>query len=247
LRFSQSWIVTLKDFETFKRKRNIIYSIFVVPLLVSIMLPAVVYYIEHKGNGPVSPAELVVLLPAFAFFYLILAGLIPTTIASYSIVGEKVEKSLEPLLATPTTDTEILFGKGVAAFVLPMVALLGGAALFMGLTDVASFDFLGYYYFPNWNAVIVFFLMVPLAVVMSVEWNVLVSARVSDVRIAQQIGSLLLLPYGGVYVAGELDLIPLGDTNALLMISGILAAIVLLLLFVVRATFRRDEILTKWK
>ena len=247
MRFSQAWIVATKDFETFRKKRNIIYSILVVPLLVSALLPAVVYYIEHKRSGPVLPAELVVLLPAFTFFYLVLAGLIPTTIASYSIVGEKVEKSLEPLLATPTTDTEILFGKGVAAFVLPMATLLGGAALFMALTDIVSFDLLGYYYFPNWNAAIVFFLMVPLAVVMSVEWNVLVSSRVNDVRIAQQIGSLLLLPYGGAYVAGELNLIPLGDTNTLLIISGILAAVVLLLLFVVRATFRRDEILTKWK
>jgi ABC-type transport system involved in multi-copper enzyme maturation permease subunit len=247
MRFSQSWIITLKDFETFKKKKNIIYSIFVVPILVSILLPALVYYVEHKSNGPVSPGELIVLLPAFAFFYLVLAGLIPTTIASYSIVGEKVEKSLEPLLATPTTDAEILFGKGVAAFALPMATILGGSVLFMGLTDVVSFDSLGYYYFPNWNAAVILFLMVPLAVVMSVEWNVLVSSRVSDVRIAQQIGSLLLLPYGGVYVAGELNLIPLGDTNTLLIISGILAAIVLLLLFVVRATFRRDEILTKWK
>jgi len=229
------------------KKRNIIYSIFVVPFLVSIFLPAVIWYTLHEGSGAISPAELVVLMPAFTFFYLILAGLIPTTIASYSIVGEKIEKSIEPLLASPSTDGEILFGKGLAAFVLPVASILGGAAIFMGLTDVLTRDVLGYYFFPNWNAAIVFFLMVPLANVMSVEWNVLVSSRVSDVRVAAQVGSLLLLPYGGVYVAGELNLIPLGDTNTLLAISGILAIVVVLLLYVVRATFRRDEILTRWK
>jgi hypothetical protein len=47
--------------------------------------------------------------------------------------------------------------------------------------------------------------MVPLAVVMSVEWNVIISARVSDVWVAQQIGILLILPFGGIYVAGELN------------------------------------------
>jgi ABC-type Na+ efflux pump permease subunit len=247
MRLSQSWIVASKDFATFLKKRNIISTIFVIPLLVSFLLPGVIWYVLHQSQGGISPSELVVLMPAFTFFYLILAGLIPTTIASYSIVGEKVEKSLEPLLATPTTDAEILFGKGLAAFVLPVASIVCGAALFMGLTDAFTRDSLGYYFFPNWNAAIVLFLMVPLANIISVEWNILVSSRVSDVRIAAQIGSLLLIPYGGVYVAGELDVIPLGDTNTLLMIAGVIALIGLLLLFVVRATFRREEILTKWK
>jgi len=247
MRFSQSWIVASKDFATFMKKRNIIYSIFVIPFMASFFLPGVIWYTLNKSQGAISPTELVVLMPAFTFFYLILAGLIPTTIASYSIVGEKVEKSLEPLLATPSTDAEILFGKGFAAFVLPVASILGGAAIFMGLTDAITRNVLGYYFFPNWNAAIVLFLMVPLANVMSVEWNILVSSKVSDVRIAAQIGSLLLIPYGGVYVAGELNVIPLGDTNTLLTITGIIALIVLLLLYVVRTTFRREEILTKWK
>ncbi len=181
-------------------------------MLVSFLLPTVVWYvIQHGKNGGWSPAELSIFLPAFTFFYLILAGAIPTTIASYCIVGEKVEKSLEPLLATPTTDGEILFGKGVAAFLPPFVAILGGSAIFMGLCDLVSYGRLGYYFFPNWNAAIVLFLMVPLAAVMSVEWNVLVSSKVSDVRIAQQLGMLLILPLAGIYVAGELNLISLGD------------------------------------
>ena len=247
MRFSQAWIVASKDFATFRKKRNIIYSIFVIPVLVSILLPGVVYFLEHRANGAVAPSQLVVFLPAFAFFYLILAGLIPTTIASYSIAGEKVEKSLEPLLATPTTDSEILFGKGLAATALPMAAILLSAVLFMVLTDAASIGTLGYYYFPNWNAAIVLFLMVPLAAVMSVEWNVLVSSRVSDVRIAQQVGSLLLLPFGGIYLAGEFNVIQLGDTSTLLIILGVMALIVLLVLYVVQATFQREEILTKWR
>ena len=44
------------------------------------------------------------LLDSFSFFFVIIATIIPTAISSYSIVGEKVEKSLEPLLATPATD-----------------------------------------------------------------------------------------------------------------------------------------------
>jgi hypothetical protein len=117
----------------------------------------------------------------------------------------------------------------------------------MVLMDLVTQSKLGYYYFPNWNTGLVFFLLVPLTVVMSVGWNVIVSSRVTDVRVAQQIGILLIVPIAGIYVGGELNLIQLGDTNTLLIIAGILFAADLLLLYAARATFRREEILTKWK
>jgi ABC-2 type transport system permease protein len=244
---SKSWIIATKDFKVFRKKKNILYSIIVVPIIIGLLIPIVIDYAENKGGKTVAPTELTVLLPAFAFFYLILAGFIPTSIASYSIVGEKVEKSLERLLASPTTDSEILLGKGISAFLPAMAGILGGSAIFMALMDIVTESKLGYYYFPNWNTAIVFFLLVPLAVIMSVGWNVIVSSRVTDVRIAQQVGVLLILPLAGIYVGGELNLIQLGDTNTLLIIAGILAAVDLLLVYVARATFRREEILTKWK
>jgi len=156
--------------------------------------------------------------------------------------GEKVEKSLERLLATPTTDSEILLGKGISAFLRSIGAILGGSVIFMVLMDLVTQNKLGYYYFPNWNTGLVFFLLVPLAVVMSVGWNVIVSSRVTDVRVAQQIGILLIPPLVGIYVGGELNLIQIGDTNTLLIIAADF-----LLLYAARATFRREEILTKWK
>lgn len=248
MRFSKSWVIALKDFKIFRGKKYAVYSLFAVPIIYSVLLPLAIDYGTHRNGGSgLSASELLILQPAFTFFYLILAGLIPTTISSYTLVGEKVEKSFEPLLATPTTDGEILLGKGIAAFLPPLGAVLGGATIFMGLMNLTTYRTLGYYFFPNWNAALVLFLLVPLAVVLSVEWNVIVSSRVSDVRVAQQIGILLILPFAGVYVAGELDLIDLGVTSNLLIIAGILLAVDVLLLYVAKATFRREEILTKWR
>ncbi len=225
MRLSKSWVIATKDFKVFLKQKKILYSITVAPIIVSILIPGVIYFAGQNKGGRLPATELRVLLPAFAFFYLILAGYIPTTIASYSIVGEKVEKSLERLLATPTTDSEILLGKGISAFLPSMGAILGGSVIFMVLMDLVTQPKLGYYYFPNWNAGLVFFLMVPLAVVMSVGWNVIVSSRVTDVRVAQQVGILLVLPLAGIYVGGELNLIQLGDTNTLLTIAGVLFAV----------------------
>jgi ABC-type Na+ efflux pump permease subunit len=242
VRLAKSWIIAAKDFKTYRRKKNIIYTLFVVPFLIAVLIPAVIGYVAHK-----SPAELVVFLPAFLFFYVILAAGLATPIANYTIVGEKLEKSLEPLLATPTTDSEILLGKGIAAFFPPLVPLLGGSALFMLLMDLTTRGELGYYYFPDWNSVIVVLLLLPLALLMSVLVNIVISSRVADVRVGQQLGTLAVLPLLGLYVSGELDFINLGVTSNLLIIIAALLVVDVLLFFVSRAAFRREEILTKWK
>lgn len=248
MRLSQAWIITSKDFSTFRKKSNILYSTFGAPMIVAILLPAIIAFVEHRHP---SSAELQPvfdhILPAFTFFWIILAGAIPATIASYTIVGEKIERSLESLLATPTTDSEILVGKGLAAFLPPLGAILVGATIFMGLMDVVTRHTLGHNLFPNGNALVVVFVLVPLAVLMSIEWNVIVSSRVSDVRSAQQIGMLLVLPFGGIYVSGELGLIALGVVRDLLIIAGILFVVDAVLLVLARATFERERILTKWR
>jgi ABC-type Na+ efflux pump permease subunit len=186
------------------------------------------------------------LLPSFTFYYAITAALLPTTIASYSLVGEKAERSLEPLLATSMTDGEILLGKGIAAFLPAMLATYLGTSIFMVSTDLLTHDSFGYYYFPNLGAGALLFLLAPLSAVMSIEVNVMISSRVSDVRVSQQLGFLTVFPMAGIYLAGELNLLSF-DAITLFVISGILLIVDSLLVYVARATFRRDEILTKWK
>ena len=111
----------------------------------------------------------------------------------------------------------------------------------MALMDLVTRSKLGYYYFPNGNTAIILFLMVPLAVIMSVEWNVVVSSRVSDVRTAQQLGAHRHSTQG-IYVSGELDIINLGLTSNLLIIAGILLVVDTVLLYVAKGHIpeRRD-------
>jgi ABC-2 type transport system permease protein len=248
VRLSKSWIIAAKDFKTYRKKKNIIYALFVVPFLVAVLITGIISYVgTRNGSSRVSPTELVILLPAFLFFYVILAAYLATPISSYTIVGEKIEKSLEPLLATPTTDGEILLGKGIAAFLPPLAALWGGSVLFMVLMDLTTEGKLGYYYFPDSNTALVLLLIIPLALLMSVLMNIIISSRVTDIRAGQQLGALTILPFAGLYVSGELNLVNLGDTGNLLIVTGALIVVDVLLFFVSRATFRREEILTRWK
>jgi ABC-type Na+ efflux pump permease subunit len=167
-------------------------------------------------------------------------------IASYSLIGEKVQKSLEPLLATPTTDEEILAGKSIAAFLPAICANYIGALIFMVLADLFTYSTLKYHYFPNWDIAIILFLLAPLACILSVGYNVLISSRSNDVRTAQQLGTLILLPFGAVYFLSELKVLTL-TTSDLLIMAAVLVVIDVIVFYLVKATFQREEILTKWK
>jgi ABC-2 type transport system permease protein len=243
MRLSKAWIVASKDFKTFTKRKNILYTLFYFEGVVSIGLPFLIRYITTKANAVVALPQLI---DAFSFLYVIGAALAPVGIASYSLIGEKVQKSLEPLLATPTTDEEILAGKSIAAF-LPAISInVVGALIFTVLVDLFTHRVLNQYYYPNWDIVIVVFLLGPLACILSVGYNVLVSSRANDVRAAQQLGTLIILPLGVVYFLAEFKVLDL-TTNNLLIMAAALVVIDGIVFYLVKATFQREEILTKWK
>jgi ABC-2 type transport system permease protein len=238
------WKIARKELKVVRRKKSIIYSIIVLPLLVSIAFSLYINQSAAAASG--IPSDLSLGLDSITYFFVVLAAVLPASIAAYSIVGEKVEKSLEPLLATPVTDGEILLGKSIAAFIPPMLAAWAGASIFMADTDLATHHLLSYYYFPNWTSGVMLLLLAPLAAIFSIELAVIASSRVNDVRAANQIGGLMFIPFMAVFVAG-VDGVIAFNVNDLLTISGVVLTVDVALFFLSKSTFRREEILTKWK
>ena len=245
MRLPKAWLVATRDFKVFRRQKNIWYSIVIFPVIISVLFPVVVEFAGRKSGG-IPAAALPTYLNAFSFFFAIGAAFVPLSVASYSIVGEKVEKSLEPLLATPLTDGEILLGKTISALLPTLIALYTGSVVFMTGMDAVTFHKLGYNYFPNETIGVLLLILVPIAVVLSVLFSIIVSSRVNDVRSANSYGILMFFPFLAIYLASEIGIISLNVSN-LLIISGILLAIDVALFFVSTAAFQREEILTKWK
>jgi len=235
-----------KDVSVTMRRRSIVTALVLFPLLVGFGLPLVLVLAGRKTGGLPSADVLSRLLTSFQFFFVIGAATLPTAIASYSFVGEKVERSLEPLLATPVTDVDVLLGKALAAVVPSVVSMWIGVTVFMTVADIQAHDKLGYWFFPNTTAVIAMLILVPLVAMASAEVSVLVSARASDVRSAQQAGTLIVIPFAALYVASELGVITLDPGSMLALAAGLLVLVVALF-FAARAAFNREEILTRWK
>jgi ABC-2 type transport system permease protein len=245
MRLSKIWTITTKDFLIFRNKKSILYSLIGLLAFISVGLPFVIEHLVKKGGSGIS-VILPALIDAFSFWFVIISAMIPTSIAAYSIVGEKVEKSLEPLLAAPVTDDEILFGKSLAAFIPSVISVWSGGIIFMILINLFSFESLSYLFYPNWKIAVILLMLAPLTCIMSIGYNVIVSSRINDIRSAVQMGILAVLPFGTIYFLIEMRIIGL-TISTIFIISFIVMIVDLILFRIVRSTFRRDEILTKWQ
>jgi ABC-2 type transport system permease protein len=231
--------IARKDITIIMTRRGMRIGLLVLPLGLAVLFSQII------AHGNITADALPQYLNAFLFFFMIYTGALPASMASYSMVGEKVERSLEPLLATPATDGEILLGKGIAALLPPLAAMWAGMITLMALCDAFTHATLGYLYFPNWMAAVTVLGAAPLLALMAVQYAVLCSARVTEVRTAQQLAALAAIPGAGLYIALVSGAFSLNLTS-LAVICGVLAVVDVGLAVAARATFHREEILTRW-
>lgn len=232
--------IAKKDLRTALRRRGLRAGLFLFPVVLAVGFSLLIRY----SNIPA--AVLPHLLISFLFFFIVGAATLPTAIAAYSFVGEKVERSLEPLLATPVADLDILVGKSLGALIPPVIASWVGGALFMIISGRETSRMVGTTYLPDSTAWIILGLVIPLSSVLSVLVSVLVSARATDTRSAQQAAGLLALPFAAIYVLSEIRIITL-DPPGMLLLAAVLAGMDVVLFVLARAAFDREEILTRWR
>jgi len=251
VRLWKSWIVTQKDLSVFKKNKYVLYSLIAIPIIMGVVLPVIfIFALDAQISSPLVTATMALaaanqIVNVATMYLVLIASILPSIIASYSFVGEKIEKSLEPLLATPTTGGELLLGKSLAAFIPCIAVTFLGAAISAPIIDYWSYTRLGLILIPNLYWVLVIGVIAPLSCIMSVEANIIVSSKVNDIRAAQQLGGLVVLPLVFIVI--------FASTSAQLSIwlaiavSVALAVADVALFYLSKKTFQREEILTKWK
>ncbi len=171
--------------------------------------------------------------------------ILPSVIASYSIVGEKTSQTLEPLLATPVKTWELLLAKCLSSLVPSVVLTWLGAALYAGglALVVASPAVFSVIISPGW--LLVLFLCTPLLALITIGLTIAVSSRANDPRTAQQISAVLILPIMLVFFGQITGLLVLSPPVAVLG-ALILAFLAATTLWLATRLFQRETILTRW-
>jgi len=189
-------------------------------------------------------------MQAFVFSrFLVMTLLVPVvgaiTFAGYSLVGEKLGRSLEPLLATPITTAELLIAKVVGALIPSLGLMLLTTAIYLGGVAMFAQPGVARTLLSPKTALLVLGLG-PMTALVALQVGVLVSARVNDPRTAQQFGALFILPLTGLFMAQMSGAYVLSLGLGLLVLLGLGLLWALLLVFGI-ALFERETILTRWK
>jgi ABC-2 type transport system permease protein len=181
----------------------------------------------------------------FLVFFLLMPAYIPLSIATFSIIGEKQARSLEAVLAAPIRTVELLAGKSIAALV---PGVLAGWLTYVVFVALASFVYgpalFGVVTDASWLAGV--FLLGPAVGLSSVVAGVIVSARVSDPRVAQQIGGVIIVPIVGLVLIQATGTLLVGPAGYVLMTVVVLIISLEGLRVGVRL-FDREAILTRWR
>jgi ABC-2 type transport system permease protein len=195
-----------------------------------------------------SPREALqsVMSSQMLMLFLMMPLILPVTIAAYSIVGEKLSRSLEPLLATPVTTMHLLLGKSFAAAAPAVVLTWVCYAVFLAFARVFAVSDRVFAIFANPMWLIVMLLLVPLLTIMAVSIGVIVSSRVNDPRAAEQLGALVILPFMAFFLAVLGGFIFLNAVT-FLVVTAIVAVLDVGLAYLGVGLFQRETILTQWK
>lgn len=245
MRLWKAWLIARKDLTIMRRRRSPLAIMVGFPLVLGTALPVLLHTVISRRGFTASVESN--LLSAFGFFFVIIAAFVPLYVSSYSIIGEKVERSLEPLLSTPTTDGEILMGKYIGTLIPALLSIYLGTVVYMSLADALTRDNFGYLFFPNQSFTILLCTAIPLASTYAITFSVFISSKINNVMGAYQMGGATLIPFLVLYVLGEIGLVKLQDTSNVLLISAALLVATIAMYFLSKASFGREKILTEWK
>lgn len=175
--------IVRKEFREYRRNGNIIATMAAIPLIFAI---APLVYMSTAAVSALRHENLLL-------YMLGIPAIVPAIVAAYSVVGERDQGTLEPVLTTPIRREEFLLAKELAVLVpslaisclwygivIACVALFGPPA---GLSDaVRPPELLG------------LLLFTPLVAGWSIWIGIAISARMTDVRAAAQVSGLASLP-----------------------------------------------------
>lgn len=254
-----------KEWSEVFRNRLVLFTVAFLPLIMTAIPLGILFAMrgetgmEAASNdlpeqfNVMCPADLnggecfqVYLVSQFMLMFMILPLAIPATIAAYSIVGEKVTHSLEPLLATPITTIELLVGKSLAAVIPAIVATWAGFAIYAIGAWLMITNKTVYAALLDSRWLIAIILVGPLMAILAVTFSLMVSSRVNDPRTAEQISSLMIIPVLAVFF-GQISGLFILNRQLIILAALILIIVDGVMVYLAVRVFQREVILTRWK
>jgi uncharacterized membrane protein SpoIIM required for sporulation/ABC-type transport system involved in multi-copper enzyme maturation permease subunit len=241
---SNALIITRREVRDSFRDWRIIAPI----IILTFLFPSLAQFVAGRFTAFVSDYGAEIIGERTIPFLLMIVGFFPISIslviALETFVGEKERRSLEPLLSTPLTNTELYVGKTLAAMIPPLVSSYGGMIVYM-----SSLVFGELAWRPPLALVAQIILLTTVQALVMVTGAVVVSSQTTSTRAANLLASFIIIPMT-LLIQGEsaiMFLAPDAESpngiGALWAIIVGMVVVVILLLRVGNSIFNREELL----
>ena len=227
-----------KELRDYRRNRFVIYTMSFLPLIF-IIAPSI-QILTIKAS--VSSAMLDTRLGISLLYMLLIPAIVPAMLAAYSVVGEREQGTLEPVLITPIRREEFLVGKALAVLVPTLAIAYAVFGIFLGIAAIFAQPGVASAVFEG-SHLLVQLLFTPLLAGWSIWAGIAISARSADVRAAQQLGTLASLPPLGIVALMSFNVI----TPTVGLALGLAAALLIVDVLgwrAVAAMFDRERLVT---
>lgn len=201
--------------------------------------------IPEVSRLPIIERFQVFFFSQFPFYLLFIPVMVAISFATFSIVEEKQNKTLEPLLATPVRTWELLIGKSLAGAIPSILITWFCALLFLlGIILMGSGNLLGFVLNIQWFVSL--FILVPFVTLLAFMLGVISSSRAKDPKGAQNIAIVVILPIIGL-LASQLIGFIVFDVVKLLILTILLIILNVFFLRIAVRLFQRESIVIKWR
>jgi ABC-type Na+ efflux pump permease subunit len=225
-----------KELRDYRRNRFVIGTMAAVPVLF-ITLP-MIQLIDADVTG--NTAHLSLRIGLSLLYMLVIPVTMPSVVCAYSVVGEREQGTLEPVLTTPIRREEFLIAKALAAFVPTLVIAYAVFGIFLAVAALFAHPVIvsAIYAGPH---LLVQFLFTPLLAGWAIWVGIAVSTRSTDVRVAQQLSVLGSFP--PLIIVALMSLNVISESAALAIgLAAALLAFDLLAWRVVAGMFDRERL-----
>jgi ABC-type Na+ efflux pump permease subunit len=255
-------IIFKKEIKEIIKNKSIWIPVLIMTVIFSIVMPLAfiigsesilededtVNFINKAFGTVEDPLRMLIgfILKQLLVLLLMIPAMVSSLIATSSIIMEKENNTLEPLLATPIKTSELLFGKSLTALVPAFIVSTTSFIILTLVVDITAFVKLGYAPLPTVEWVIVAFILSPILSFIITMASVIVSSKSTDIKSAQGIGAMVILP---IYLVIGLQLGGIFLLNITYLLTGclVLLAVCPLVLRLAVKIFDRENILTRWK
>ncbi len=235
--FNNALIITRREMRDSLRDWRIMGPI----LLLTLVFPTLaqgatglfIHFFESNGAAPLVDSFLP-LLPMIVGFFPVSISLV---IALETFVGEKERRSLEPLLSTPLTNTELYIGKTLAAMIPPLIASYLGISIYL-----IGLIFGPQQWRPEIELILQILALTTAQALVMVTGAVVVSSQTTSTRAANLLASFIIIPVSLLVMLESFIMVTNNRYVLWYIIAGLVIADIVLFSTGARI-FNREELL----